>query len=502
MSASLINNLRQLSSGGESGFSVGLPGGPTLFCEKIVRRVPGKRLVCQGVWGQQAVYAKLFIGSDAARYFERDKCGVERLFKAGIASPAILFSGLAEDGKTHIIIFAAIESAHNAEDIWRELDSPQRLNLAHKLVQTVALHHQAGLLQTDLYLKNFLVQPVLNQEDLIYTLDGDGIRSISPWFKKRQKLRNLATLFSKMDVLDDGWITALYAQYCLQLGITHSPVDVAEVLDLTQKIRHQVATGYADKKVFRNCTDVKVMRSFKCFQAVAADFCVESQALTSLDSFLAEAKLNLKNGNTCTVGKVMLAGQSVIIKRYNIKNFWHGLNRAFRVSRAAKSWANAYRLIISNIATAKPLALVEMRFGCFRRRAYYLSEYIDAPDVMQFFAQSTKLEDRQTVARNLATLFYKLYLLKFSHGDCKASNIKIVNLAPVLIDLDGMQTHFGGVVGDWWFERKHIKDLKRLMKNWANDAEVTHLLKQAFVQEYTAQHPGEDDRILIRAGVV
>lgn len=501
MSASLIKNLRQLSSGGESGFSVGLPGSPTLFCEKIVRRVPGKRLVCQGVWDQQAVYAKLFIGSDAARYFERDKCGVERLFKAGLASPAILFSGLAEDGKTHIIIFVAIDSARNAEDIWRELDVPQRLNLAHKLVQTVGYHHQAGLLQTDLYLKNFLVQPALNPADLIYTLDGDGIRSISPWFKKCQKLRNLATLFSKMDVLDDGWITALYAHYCLQLGMDCLAIDEAKVRHLTQKIRHQVATGYANKKVFRNCTDVKVTRSFKRFQAVATDFCVDSQALTSLDSFLAEAKLNLKNGNTCTVGKVTLAGQSVIIKRYNIKNFWHGLNRAFRVSRAAKSWANAYRLIISNIATAKPLALVEMRFGCFRRRAYYLSEYIDAPDVMQFFAQSTKLEDRQTVARNLATLFYKLYLLKFSHGDCKASNIKIVNLAPVLIDLDGMQTHFGGVVGHWWFERKHIKDLKRIMKNWANDAEVTHLLKQAFVQEYTAQHPGEDDRILIRAGM-
>ncbi|OGV76329.1 MAG: hypothetical protein A3I83_05260 [Methylotenera sp. RIFCSPLOWO2_02_FULL_45_14] len=502
MSESLINNLLQLSSGGESGFSVGLPGSPALFCEKIVRRVPGKRLVCQGVWAQQAVYAKLFIGNDAARYFERDKRGVERLFKAGIASPAILFSGLAEDHKTYVIIFEAIGEAHNAEEICRELDAPERLKLMRRLVQTVAFHHQAGLLQTDLYLKNFLVQQTLNQEDLIYTLDGDGIRSLSPLFQKHQKLHNLATLFSKMDVLDDGWIAAHYEQYCLQLGITHSPVDAAEVWVLTQKIRHQVAKGYADKKVFRNCTDVKVMKNFKYFQAVASTFGVENQVLASLDPFLADAKLNIKNGNTCTIGKVTLANQSVVIKRYNIKSFWHGLNRAFRVSRAEKSWANAYRLIISNIATAKPLALVEARFGCFRRRAYYVSEYIDAPDVMQFFAQSTKLEDRQTVARNLATLFYKLYLLKFSHGDCKASNIKIVNFAPVLIDLDGMQAHFGSVVGDWWFKRKHIKDLKRLMRNWVNDAEVTALLKQAFVLEYTARHPDEDDRILFRAGIV
>lgn len=500
MSESLINNLLQRSSGGESGFSVGLPGGPTLFCEKIVRRVPGKRLVCQGVWAQQAVYAKLFIGNAAARYFERDKCGVERLFKAGIASPEILFAGLAEDGKTHIIIFVAIDSARNAEDIWQELDSPQRLSLAHRLVQTVAQHHQAGLLQTDLYLKNFLVQQTPNQADLIYTLDGDGIRAISALFQKRQKLCNLATLFSKMDVLDDVWVAELYAQYCLQLGITYSHVDEAEVWLLTQKIRHQVAAGYADKKVFRNCTDVKVTRSFKRFQAVAADFCVDSQALASLDVSLVDSKLNIKNGNTCTIGRAVLANRAVIVKRYNIKSFWHGLNRAFRVSRAAKSWANAYRLIISNIATPKPLALVEERFGCFRRRAYYVSEYIDAPDVMQFFEQSTNPQNKETVAHNLAALFYKLYLLKFSHGDCKATNIKIVNLAPVLIDLDGMQDHFGKMIGNWWFERKHIKDLQRLMKNWANDAEVTALLKQAFLLEYAAQYPYEDDGILFRAG--
>ncbi|MDD2934713.1 MAG: lipopolysaccharide kinase InaA family protein [Methylotenera sp.] len=478
-----------------------LKNAPPITVEAVVRTVPRQREVIRGVWNNQLVYAKKFIGSRAQKHFARDLAGVKALVAANIATPPLLFQGETQDGDGLVAIFGAIENAPNAEESWAGSSEHARFSLMHRLVQTVALHHQAGLLQTDLYLKNFLVQPVLNQEDLIYTLDGDGIRSISPWFKQRQKLRNLATLFSKMDVLDDGWITALYAQYCLQLGITHSPADVAEVWDLTQKIRHQVATGYADKKVFRNCTDVKVTRSFNCFQAVAADFCVESQALTSLDVFLAETKLNIKNGNTCTVGKVALAGQSVIIKRYNIKNFWHGLNRAFRVSRAAKSWANAYRLIISNIATAKPLALIEERLGCFRRRAYYLSEYIDAPDVMQFFAQSTKLEDRQTVVRNLATLFYKLYLLKLSHGDCKASNIKIVNLAPILIDLDGMQTHFGGVAGHWWFERKHIKDLKRLMKNWANDAEVTHLLKQAFVQKYTAQHPGEDDRILIRAGM-
>jgi tRNA A-37 threonylcarbamoyl transferase component Bud32 len=312
----------------------------------------------------------------------------------------------------------------------------------------------------------------------------------------------LATLFSKFDVLDDGWIPALYQLYCEKLGIVCSIEGEAEICSRTRKIRHQVATDYADKKVFRTCTDVKVTQNFSQFVAITSGFNVEKLALASLDQYLTEPQRNIKNGNTCTVAKAELAGKQVVIKRYNIKNFWHGLSRAMRVSRAAKSWANAHRLIIANIATAEPLALVEERMGCLRRRAYFLTEYTDAPDALQFFAQSLRLEQKETVARNLASVFYKLYLLKYSHGDCKASNIKIVDSAPVLIDLDAMQVHFGGMLSNWRFEKKHIKDLQRLMKNWENDQETTQLLKQALQLAYMSDELNAGDNILIRAGIV
>lgn len=464
---------------------------------EVKRYLPNRRVVCKGIWNQQPVYAKLFFGKDAEKYAQRDKEGVKALQFAEINTPVLLHAAKIAHHHGDALVFEAIEQAPNAEEIWLRLDKNSRFQLMHKLVIVVAQHHQAGLVQTDLYLKNFLVQ-----DELIYTLDGDGIRPLSALFHSPQKLRNLATLFSKMDVLDDIWIEYLYQTYCKEMGVEYYVENASKVWGLTQKIRRQVASAYADKKVFRTCSDVKVIRSFKYFIAIANDFLVEWPLLLSLDQFLTDKSKNIKNGNTCTIAQAGMAGLHVVVKRYNIKNLWHGLSRAVRPSRAAKSWANAHRLRISNITTAKPLALIEERFGYFRHRAYYISEYIDAPDVMQFFAQSVRLEDRQTVAHNLATLFYKLYLLKFSHGDCKASNIKIVNFAPVLIDLDGMQAHFGSVVGDWWFERKHIKDLKRLMKNWANDAEVTILLKRALLSEYIAQRPDEGKHILFRAAIV
>jgi tRNA A-37 threonylcarbamoyl transferase component Bud32 len=470
--------------------------------EAVVRLVPQQREVVRGVWQDKngithSVYAKKFLGNRAFKHFQRDLAGVNCLLAANIATPPLLFEGEVEQkNAAYVAIFSAIKDAKNAEEIWCNLSEEARFNLAYKLVQAVAQHHRAGLQQTDLYLKNFLVA-----NDVIYSLDGDGIRPLPAMFRRYQQLKNLATLFSKMDVLEDVWIERLYKTYCQETGIDFALSCALNVQYLTEQIRYQVTSRYADKKVFRSCTDVKVTQNFRCFEAIAADFGLACPDLSSLDQFLLKAELNIKNGRTCTISMALLASKQVIIKRYNIKHFWHGVNRAFRSSRAAKSWANAHRLIISNIATAKPLALVEERFGCLRRRAYYLSEYIDAPDVMQFFAQVAQLDDKRNAARNLAILFYKMYLLKFSHGDCKATNIKIVNLAPVLIDLDAMQVYFGGIFSDWWFERKHIKDLKRLMKNWENDTEMTALLKQAFMLEYAAVSPNVHHGILFRAGI-
>lgn len=481
----------------------------SLTVKQVVRTIPNRRYVCSGEFNHRAVYAKIFTGKSATAYALRDKAGAELLQQANILTPELLLAKALNDG-VYILIYAAVENTQNAEEVWRSSDAEQRFLLMQQLLQTVALHHQAGLLQTDLHLKNFLVQKHAGQSDVIYTLDGDGIRRLSPWLRQREQLRNLATLFSKMDVLDDGWIAELHVRYCAQLRLKSSPQAVARVWQLTQKIRNQVANGYADKKVFRNCTDVKVTQNFRQFMAVASGFNLESDApagiLNSMDEYLQDPQRNIKNGNTCTVGKALLVSQPLVIKRYNIKNFWHGLNRALRVSRAAKSWANAHRLIISNIATAKPLALLEGRFGCLRRRAYYLSAYVDAPDVKQFFTSAIAESDKQIAARNVAALFYKLYLLGYSHGDCKATNIKIVNLAPVLIDLDAMQSHFGSrlssaILGNWCFKKKHIKDLKRFMKNWENDRETTALLQRALQLQYTSRHLYDANDILIRAGI-
>jgi len=95
--------------------------------------------------------------------------------------------------------------------------------------------------------------------------------------------------------------------------------------------------------------------------------------------------LFLKRGNSSTVIRIKFDNHVLVVKRYNIKNFRHRLRRFFRATRATHSWQSAHLLLLLGIATPKPVAMLERRFGYFRGRAYFIYEYIDGPDVIDFF---------------------------------------------------------------------------------------------------------------------
>ncbi|HQM87643.1 MAG TPA: lipopolysaccharide kinase InaA family protein, partial [Methylotenera sp.] len=215
-----------------------LKNAPPIEVEAVVRTVPLQREVVRGFWNHQAVYAKKFTGPRAKIHFERDIAGVQLLVKADIATPARLFEGETESAGGFVAIFAAIDTSQNAEVVYALLDKNARLSLMQQLVKVVAQHHQSGLIQTDLYFKNFLVE---TKTQAIYTLDGDGIRPLNTLFKTKQKLSNLATLFSKMDVQDDVWIADLTQRYCTQTNMQFSAELVTTVWAQTQKIRAQVS---------------------------------------------------------------------------------------------------------------------------------------------------------------------------------------------------------------------------------------------------------------------
>ena len=476
---------KNLNAFGFSTPQISLANGSFLKVLEVVRIVPEKRLVCRCLWNGVNVYAKVFIGRYSKRYAERDAVGVKFLSQSGIKTPALLLNVELLDFSGQALIFAEVFGGINAEQAYQ--NSSDFYSTAKKLVSELALHHNSNLIQTDLYLKNFLVDG-----DDIYTLDGDGVRHY-PKLNKSRALANLAVLLSKFDVLEiEAWLRKLLKLYADSRGWKITP-DLNDVRAMINRQRIRVASHYADKKVFRQCTDVAVYDSSRYFQAIARGFDLNQLPIgVEACDVLIDSGIRLKSGNTCTVSLATVEGVSVVVKRYNIKSFWHGIGRAFRQTRAAASWANAYRLNILGISTPKPIALIEKRFFGLRGKAYFLSEFIDAPDVKSFFEQIKNKNTETAAIKEIAKLFYRLYLLKLSHGDLKYSNIKMLDKNPCLIDLDSLRQHQWG----YFALKGHVQDLRRFMRNWQDQP----TLYNTFIKEFSAVYA--DHQALRLAGLI
>lgn len=483
-----LNLLTTLQSLGQHIPRIELDCASDLLELEVVRVVPGKRVVCSGFWQQQRVYAKIFLGNQSQQYADRDKKGVQWLMQADVATPLLLASHQLASTQAVVLIYQAIEGGETVELAYARFSARERLQLMTLLVQTIAQHHHAGLIQTDCYLKNFLVK-----DHVIYTLDGDGVRAYRH-LSARKMAENLTVLLSKMDILEvESWCGQLLQ--CYQSAYDLPAIVLQRLKPSVRKVQARVAARYAEQKVFRQCTDVNVNQHQGSFVAVRRHFAHLAPMLkmAGLDQYLTQDCL-IKNGNTCTVFDTKLDGAHVVIKRYNMKSVGHYLSRMLRPSRAAISWANAHRLMLLGIKTATPVALVERRmFGFLRGKAYFVTLFVDAPDVAEFFQQTQHPDRRAQSVQQMAELFYRLYLLKLSHGDMKASNIKVLSDGcPLLIDLDSMRQHRSR----FFAQNHHVRDLKRFMQNWKDTPTLYNAYVEAFKVVYTEQAPLKAAKIL------
>lgn len=453
-----------------------LADGTRLELLQAVREVPGRRVVCRGAWQGREVYAKLFYGTRARRDAARDAGGVRALAGAGVPTPALLCAGTDAEGAAHVLVFEAISQACNAEDVWRSLaeDDPRRLQLAHRLVAAVAAHHRAGLVQHDMYPKNFLVQGAR-----ILTLDGDSVRAGA---RPAAMLRNLAVLLSKFPPLFDRHIPELWRTYARVAGRAEE-APPARLAALVVAERRAMISKYADRKVLRECTDVHVEAQGARWLAVARAYWQPPllELLRDPEAFLAQGRCAwLKRGGSASVALVEIGENKLVVKRYNPKTTFRGVLRRLRPSRARASWSNAHRLVMYEIATPRPVALIEERRLGLLQRAYFIAEYLETDSALDFFRADHTAQERAGVARAIARTLHQLYRAGLEHGDMKGTNLKVCGSAVALIDLDAMRQHRR----KRWIELRHLRDLRRLFRNWVPGARECQELTAAFAGEY------------------
>ena len=427
----------------------------------LLRVLPGQRYVGAGVWRGRPVLAKLLVGSKASRNFERELAGVRLLAEQGLTTPLLLADGL-QAGEGGWLLFEFLEQAESLAEAWSAVqDLPlladeQQAVLADAL-SAIGQMHLKGLWQEDLHLDN-----LLRQNGRLYLIDGAGICAEQPGkpLSRNKVLENLGVFFAQLPKNLEPFIEELLVHYLLSNGEHALPLEA--LLKQVEKVRAWRLNDFLNK-VGRECTLFSVQRGAFALRAIRRE---EEAAmlpvLARADDLLEQSHL-YKAGGAASVGKVDVAGRTLVVKRYNIKGFAHWLKRFWRPSRAWHSWREGNRLAFLGIATPKPLALLETRFLWLRCKAYLVTEYLPGPDIIERFAPYIEHGDApESELQALDVLFADLIRERISHGDLKGHNVFWDDGRWALIDLDSMCQHRSLSS----FAPAYARDRARFMRNW------------------------------------
>jgi len=447
-----------------------------LICREVLRVLPEKRVVVRGEWLDMPVVAKVYLSTGSARrYADREISGVTALKAAAMKTPSVVLRAALSGDGSPVILFQELPGAQTlAEILDVQADKEGRRGCLERATETVAELHSKGLVQKDIHPDNFLMS-----EGELFVIDADSIDSthsgkpLGRW----PSLVNLGLFMAQFPSDTEALFPDLFDRYSGLRGWEGSDCTFAE---LNRHISEQwnLRKDRYLRKIFRTSTAHIARKEPGRYRIWRRDWDGEDARsfMEDPDGYMERGQI-LKRGNSSTVVKVLMNGQSVVVKRYNIKNFWHGLRRCLRVTRAATSWRNAHLLEMIGVRTAVPLLVLERRWAFLRGTAYFVCRFIDGRDILQLLNEAEPGFDCERDWRvpefvRMLRMFRKHGL---SHGDMKATNFIESGGHLWVIDLDAMKEHAD--------QRSHgralDKDRARWMKNWSGLPKVQECFGKA-----------------------
>ncbi|MCO7514205.1 serine/threonine protein kinase [Pseudomonas guariconensis] len=448
-------------------------GSADLQLLSLLRVLPGQRYVGAGIWRGTPVLAKLLVGNSAARHFQRELEGARLMAAQGLTTPQLLADGLKE-GEGGWLLFEFLEGAESLADAWAKVqDLPvladEQQQVLGEALAAVAHMHAKGLWQEDLHLDN-----LLRHDGRLYLIDGAGIKAETPGqqLSRQRVLENLGVFFAQLPKRLEPFIEELLVHYLLANAEHALPLEALQ--KQVDKVRSWRLKDYLEK-AGRECTLFSVERSLSGLRAIRrAEVDAMLPVLAQADALIDQGHL-FKTGGAASVARIDVGGRALVLKRYNIKNTAHWFKRFWRPSRAWHSWIEGHRLAFLDIATPRPLAVLEQRVMGLRSRAYLVTEYADGPDLIECFqpyVESGEAPEEQVQA--LVHLMQQLVRERISHGDMKGHNLFWLDGQWSLIDLDAMCQHATQLS----FAPAYARDRARLLRNWPSGSALHRRLDE------------------------
>lgn len=448
-------------------FNVQLADGRIVTVVRLLRVLPGKRIVGEGWLNSVRVLVKLFIARGGARHWRREYSGITALEVADLPTPELKAS-CALTGGGYTLLTTFFEPSETLAAAWKSASHPpgdaRTLALLTPALNLLGRLHASGLIQGDPHLGNFL-----RYSGRLFIIDGDAVEPISPGkpLAGRKAIRNIAALLS---LLSSGWDTHhehLLAAYNQGNPSFHpDPVRLQQAITRTRAWR----VSYFLAKSVRDCTLFAIQSRFVRFTAVVRDQANPLAPLLAEPDRAVKESVWLKDGDTSTVAQVEQLGRTLVIKRYNLKNWRHAFSRLWRPSRAWHSWKAGLCLQFIGLPTPAPLAMIEERIGPLRRRAWLITEFCHGKTLLDHLDADREPPPAEAAA--ITSFFNTLYRERISHGDFKATNLLWHEGRLVVIDLDAVRQHRFAVTHAYAWQ----KDRARLLRNWPSGSILHHWL--------------------------
>ncbi len=441
---------------------------------RILRLLPGKRLVGVASWRGQEVIVKLFYHKNRwSRHLQRETAGFALAESSGLPVPEMLASGNIAGQRGGYLISEYLANGTGLDTLVESHDADLDISVSRAL-RLIARCHKQGLWQQDIHLGNFMAV-----KDTMYLLDSAEFKSETPGSLLSESLRltNLALFFAQFSVYRDARVGQLMDAYNQQLAESEMIDDFNNLQVLIRQSRERRLDKY-QSKLFRATSafhkEQSAGRRMLCNRKIMTD---EFYRFIEDPDAVLERGTIFKAGNTTTVGLVSVDGRDYVLKRYNIKNRSHAMRRMLRPSRASKSWQSGLVLEMLGVTTARPLMMLERRaWWVIRRESYILYELVPGatvPEILQ--SETLTAETRDRIFESFRQFFQVMRRYNISHGDLKASNFIFANDELVLLDLDATTRHALKAT----FRRAFRKDLERFVKNFSSDSGLNCMEGQA-----------------------
>lgn len=441
------------------------PHGHVLELQALLRFMPERRAVYSGLLDGQPVIVKLFSAHPRSRReVQTEHQRLAALAEKQVPAPRVLLRDY--PGETALLVLEHLGQM-SAKVRLQKMSAGEIPGLVLELVALTRNMHRQGVVQNDIHLDNFILA-----EGSWHVIDAGDVEVADAPVEKSRALANLSLLLAQFPPLSLPSAQQVADAY----GDAFSPQQLADCLKKTRQARLRKLV----KKSLRNCTEFVELdgKGYTGMGRRQDQSLIDALLDHGLDALLEDSE-RLKDGNSATVGRVRLHGESLVIKRYNVKSAWKKLARQFK-SRARNSWLNAAYLGLVHVETPQAVCYLSSKQAGLTDREYLVCRNAQGKMLPEICEDGGMLRSR--ALSQMADFFAVMRLMAFSHGDSKYTNFLFRDGELQVLDLDGMSREPGrGLEQDLAAQRE------RLFESWRPREALAPQARQEFQALYDAR---------------